>query len=101
MSVQVKSTTGSTRVRVFVDFWNYTLSMRNVDGQFLTDWSALGPVLAKAAGLRIDSQSPVQYQGLNFYGSYDQTKSQDRRLHQWATNVVDRFPGVSVSIVPR
>ena len=57
------------RVRVFVDFWNYTLSMRQVDRRFLTDWSALGPVLAQAAGQCIASQSPAQYQGLNFYGS--------------------------------
>ena len=32
------------RVRVFVDFWNYTLSMRGVDEDFRTDWSSLGPV---------------------------------------------------------
>ena len=32
------------RVRVFVDFWNYTLSMRQVDTDFRTDWSTLGPV---------------------------------------------------------
>ena len=31
------------RVRVFVDFWNYTLTMRDVDEVFRTDWSRLGP----------------------------------------------------------
>ena len=34
------------RVRVFVDFWNYTLSMRDADAAFRTDWAKLGPVLA-------------------------------------------------------
>ncbi len=94
-------TTQRNRVRVFVDFWNYTLSMRHVDREFLTDWSTLGPVLAGAAGQCIASQSPAQYQGLNFYGSYDPNSTRDRSLRRWATTVVDRFPGVSVSIVPR
>ena len=40
------------RARVFVDFWNYTLSMRDVDADFRTDWSRLGPVLAAASMLR-------------------------------------------------
>ena len=86
---------------MFVDFWNYTLSMRQVDREFLTDWSALGPVLARAAGRCIAAQSASQYQGLNFYGSYDPNSARDRSLRRWATTVVDRFPGVSVSIVPR
>ena len=89
------------RVRVFVDFWNYTLSMRDFDRDFRTDWSSLGRVLANAAGQRVAAHSPVQYQGLNFYGSYDPNSDRDRSLHRWATTVVDRFPGVSVSIVPR
>ena len=42
-----------------------------------------------------------EYQGLNFYGSHDPDREADRRLHRWATTVVDTFPGVSVSIVPR
>ncbi len=35
------------RVRVFVDFWNYTLSMRTADPAFRTDRSRLGQVLAR------------------------------------------------------
>ena len=34
---------------MFVDFWNYTLSMRNADAEFRTDWAKLGPVLARTA----------------------------------------------------
>jgi hypothetical protein len=37
------------RVRVFVDFWNYTLFMRNVDEAFKTDWSRIGPALLREA----------------------------------------------------
>ena len=89
------------RVRVFVDFWNYTLSMRDTDTAFRTDWSRLGQVLSHAAASVVDSAAIGEYQGLNFYGSYDPASKADRKLHQWATTKVDKFPGVKVSIVKR
>ena len=89
------------RVRVFVDFWNFSLSMREVEEAFRTDWSKLGPVLAQAASKLVDAEAAGTYQGLNFYGSYDPASESDRKLKNWATAVVDTFPGVSVSIVPR
>lgn len=89
------------RTRVFVDFWNFSLSMRHVEEAFRTDWSKLGPVLARAASEVVDSAATGVFQGLNFYGSYDPASERDRRLNNWATTVVDTFPGVSVSIVPR
>lgn len=89
------------RARVFVDFWNYTLSMRAIETGFRTDWSQLGPVLAEAAVGRIDDGAGADYQGLSLYGSYDPRSEPDRRMHRWATGVVARFPGVGVSIVPR
>ena len=87
------------RVRVFVDFWNFTLSMRDADNQFRTDWSTLGPVLSQAAASLVDAEAVSEYQGLNFYGSYNPAR--DQALHRWATTVVDTFPGVSVWIAPR
>ena len=89
------------RVRVFVDFWNFSLSMREVEEAFRADWSKLGPVLAQAASTLVDAAATGTYQGLNFYGSYDPASERDRGLRNWATTVVDTFPGVSVSIVPR
>ena len=68
------------RARVFVDFWNFTLSMRDVDANFRTDWAKLGPVLAAMAVDRIDDRIPCEYQGLNFYGSYDPASNADRNL---------------------
>ena len=89
------------RVRVFVDFWNYSLSMRGVDKDFRTDWAKLGPVLSRAAAKVVSPTATGEYQGLNFYGSYDPASDGDRKLHRWATTVVDTLPGVNVSIVPR
>ncbi|MDE2663229.1 MAG: hypothetical protein OXI39_09550 [Gemmatimonadota bacterium] len=82
-----------------MDFWNYELSMRARDPRFRADWSRLGPVLSRAAVEVVDAASRDEYQGLNFYSSYN--KSTDRELHRWATGVVAGFLGVSVSMVPR
>lgn len=49
----------------------------------------------------VDTHAIGEYQGLNFYGSYDPTSEADRKLHQWATTRVDEFPGVKVSITKR
>ena len=70
------------RVRVFVDFWNYTLSLQDVDQAFRTDWSKLGPVLSKAAAEIVGTATAGEYQGLNFYGSYDPDKHKDQKLHR-------------------
>ena len=75
--------------------------MREVEEAFRTDWSKLGPVLAQAASTLVDAAATGTYQGLNFYGSYDPASERDRGLRSRATTVVDTFPGVSVSIVPR
>lgn len=89
------------RVRVFVDFWNYTLSMRDIDVNFHTDWLRLGPALSQAAASVVDANAISEYQGLNFYGSYNPNTRADQNLHQWATTVLSKFPGVKVSIVKR
>ena len=101
MPEQVSQPEQRYRARVFVDFWNFTLSMRDVDANFRTDSAKLGPVLAAMAVDRIDNRIPREYQGLNFYGSYDPASNADRNLFRWATTKVDTFPGVSVSIVRR
>ena len=42
------------RVRVFVDFWNFNLSLRRVTPGFMTDWTPIGPILAREAARRVD-----------------------------------------------
>lgn len=61
----------------------------------------LGQILSKAPAAVVDADSTSEYQCLNFYGSHDPNSEADRKLHRWSTTIVDTFPGVSVSIVPR
>ena len=89
------------RVRVFVDFWNFTLLMSSEEQGFSTDWRKLGPVLTRMAAEVINPEAVGEYQGLNFYGSYDPASEHGKKRHRWAVNIISKFPGVTVSIVPR
>ena len=37
------------RVMVFVDFWNFQLSINNVVNEFKVDWRRMGLVIAQAS----------------------------------------------------
>jgi len=89
------------RIRVFVDFWNFTLSIRNVESEFKIDWQKIGSLLAKEAGSIVDASVPVIYEGMHVYGSYDPSKSQDAKLKNWFTNTLDKMTGVSVVLQER
>ena len=88
------------RVRVFVDFWNFQLSINALPEDFKVDWRILGRCLATEAGRVVDADAPVVYQGMNVYGSYGSGTS-DARLRKWAEYRLARFPGVQVEMAPR
>ena len=91
------------RVRVFVDFWNFTLSIRRegAPGQFNIDWRVLGPVLSKHAGQIIDPASVAQYEGMHVYASFDPNKPNDVKFRNWVNNTLDKMAGVNVVLLER
>jgi hypothetical protein len=89
------------RVRVFVDFWNFSLALRGIDADFRVDWQKIGPVLAQSSGQLIDAGAPVAYEGMTVYGSYDPGKPQDAKLRSWFSNTLDKMAGVSVVLQAR
>lgn len=88
-----------SKVHVFVDFWNYELAMKGVDGGFKTDWAKLGAVLADAASNTLAPGAPHVFRGMSVHGSYN--PSTEVRLFDWMTTVVGKFPGVRVTFSPR
>ena len=86
----------SIRVRVFVDFWNFQLSLRREERGFDIDWNAAGRVLAGESARVVDRTARIAYQGMNVYGSYD-PDNPNRFLH----NTVAISSGMQVSEVPR
>ena len=91
---------GRLRVRVFIDFWNFTLSVKGHDDQFRIAWQKLGPVLTAETGKLLTGSVP-NYEGLHVYGSYDPNKPNDAKLKNWFANTLDKMPGVNVVLVPR
>lgn len=89
------------RVRVFVDFWNFQLSLNSLgEERFDADWQVLGGVLARAALTVADEAAGIAYQGMDVYGSYGESEA-DRRLRQWAETKLASFSGVHVEMRPR
>lgn len=89
------------RVRVFVDFWNFQLSLRGAQDGFKTDWNPIGQLLTREAAALIDPTNPSLFEGMHVYGSYDRDKPQDQKLKNWFTNWLDKQPGVHVTLLER
>ena len=100
-ALQAAVPTSHLRIRVFVDFWNFTLSLQRTDPTFKVNWQVLGFYLAKEAGLIVDPYSTVVYEGIHVYGSYDPNKSKDAKLKNWFINTLDKMAGVSVILQER
>jgi uncharacterized LabA/DUF88 family protein len=89
------------RVRIFVDFWNFQLSVNGTVANFKVDWRKLGPVLATEAAKLVDPNRYAKYEGMHVYGSYDPSKPTDAKLKEWFTNTLDKMPGVNVVLRER
>lgn len=89
------------RIRVFVDFWNFTLSLRKLDEHFKIDWRVLGASLSAEAGKTIDPGALAIYEGAHVYGSYDPNSLKDVKLKNWFANTLDKMAGVNVVALPR
>ena len=86
-------------VMFFIDFWNYELTMKELDPAFLTDWFLLPPAITQEVSRLFDA--PVQYERCFIFGSYDPSSDGDTRLRNWAGNVLSKVPGVLAHFTAR
>ena len=89
------------RVRVFVDYQNFTLSLRRTESGFRIDMQPLGVCLARQASHEVDPDASMQYQGMNVYSSYDPDTSAGSTHRNWFENTLSGFSGVYGTIVQR
>ncbi len=89
------------RVRVFVDFWNFSLELRSQSTAFRPDWTKIGPLFASEAAKLIDPTVLSTFEGMHVYGSFDPAKPQDAKLRNWFANTLDKMPGVHVALLER
>lgn len=90
-----------TRVRIFVDFWNFTLSMNSEKPKFQPDWAKLGRLFAAKAAEQVDPSTPHSFEAMHVYGSFDPSSETDLKLRKWLEGWLDKQSGVHVSSVPR
>jgi len=94
-------TTQALRVRIFIDFWNFTLSLRRQDDQFMVDWKAVASILTREAGNVVKGPAPYSFEAMHVYGSYDPAKPDDAKFKNWFTTWLDRQPGVHSVLLER
>jgi len=93
------------RVRVFIDYWNFQLTLNERiakdkgigDYRFQIDWKKVGPWLAKRAcdvtGLGLNGHS---FDGAGIYVSYDPRKESDKKFFGWINSWLAKQPGLMV-----
>lgn len=94
---------GRTRVRVFVDYWNFQLTLneraaeaRKQPGyRFSVEWAKLGPWLAARACVQA-GVTEHSFDGIIIYTSYDSRTPEGKKFHRWATGWLARQAGVRV-----
>ncbi len=98
----------STRVMVFVDYWNFQLRLNQLearekgvsDYRFKVDWAALGALLARKACEAVAIADHV-FEGCSVYTSFNPGTEEGKRFHHWATTWLAKQVGVTVEIRER
>lgn len=97
-----------SRIRLFVDFWNFQLTLNEkerlgigqTDVRFPIDWLAFPKVAVGKAAAILDVVD-FSYEGTIVYVSYNPRSSEDRSFHNWLTTWLDRQPGIQVVVRER
>lgn len=90
------------RFRVFVDFWNFqlTLNERVGNSRFKIDWRNLPTKLVQEAAALVDV-TDYSYEGAIVFTSYNGKTQEGRKYHHWVTSWLDIQPGVQVQCYER
>ena len=87
-----------SRVRVFMDFWNFQLGMTDYDPNFRVDYNKLPGVLVTEA---TEPTGIGTYEGICIYVSIDSSSEGDRKLKDFLCNTVNRMHGYEIRIFER
>ena len=87
-------------VSIFLDFWNFTLNLRNLDPEFRPDWFRIADVFIEEAQSVIACDEKLTLQDFNIFGSYSNTPG-DMKLHNWAMTFLPKVNGAKVKFYER
>jgi len=90
------------KLRVFIDYWNFQLTLNEQSGnpRFRIDWRSAPKALADAAAAEMNLSSH-SYEGAFVFTSCDPKTGEGRKFRNWATNWLDRQPGIQVKCFER
>lgn len=88
------------RVSIFLDFWNFTLNLRDFDSFFRPDWYKIAEVFLEEAQVVVGNSDTLVLQDFNIFGSYSRN-SNDAKLHNWATTFLPKVKGAKVYFYER
>ncbi len=85
-----------TKVRIFVDFWNLQLSLNDLSKRkYWVDYSKFPFWLLQSATKLIGDK--LDFDGMKVYISYNPVTPGDKKLLEWANNVLALMPGINIS----
>lgn len=85
------------RVRIFIDFWNFILGIKEYNSNYRVDWNKLPSILVAEAA----EQGAASYEGSCVYASINPRSPKDRGLKDFLSNTVNRMPGYEIKIFER
>jgi uncharacterized LabA/DUF88 family protein len=98
---------GACRIRIFVDFWNLQLTLKEREtkytrqnSNFNIDWLKLAGCLVAETAQVLGVGNAV-YEGCIVFTSSDLKTPEGRKYHKWATTWLDRQPGIQVKCFER
>jgi uncharacterized LabA/DUF88 family protein len=86
-----------SRVRIFIDFWNFVLGIRDYKPSYRVDWEKLPGVLVQQATTGPNGF----YEGTCVYASINPKSQKDLRLKDFLSNTINRMPGYEIKIFER
>jgi len=96
------------RIAVFVDYWNLQLTVNNLatkktgtDTRIQIDWKGIGQFFAAQTHALLNAPSPLSYEGTYIYTSYNPNTQEGQKFKGWASNWLNRQPGVHVEVRER
>ena len=90
-----------SKIRIFVDFWNFSLSLRRQDENFKIDWQKVAPALTSEAERVVGMTGAHVFEAMHVYGSYDPAKPDDAKFKNWYSTWLDRQTGVHTVLLER
>lgn len=83
------------RIKVFIDYWNFQLDVRDANPSFRIDWLRLPYWLAEM-GAEVVGLPDFSYEGAHVFASYDPKRASDDKFTHWLTSWLDRQSGIQV-----